>query len=146
MCQRKSSPIKAKYHNSFFGDHADHCLVGVISHINNDEEFTTVASCCGHGKKRSVPYITVIQPRSRIREVKSFLEGTLGWKDLGIIIFRDLPDDAWDQLGDDFMVGKVYVGYYAGAKYLDVVELDNSETWRGDDIQMDESEELSLYR
>jgi hypothetical protein len=122
MCQMKNSPIKSKYQNHLFGNHVDHCLVGVISYLNDDKELATVASCCGHGSKTSVPYITVLQPLSRIDEIKSYLEQSLGWKGLAVRVFNDFPDDAWDQL-QSFMPGKVYVGYYAEEGRPDILDI-----------------------
>jgi hypothetical protein len=69
MCRKRNRPIEAKYHNSFFGDRADHCMVGAINR---------------------------------------------------------------------------HVGYYTEAAKLNIVNI--NEIWRGDDLQMDEGEELLVHR
>ncbi len=138
MCQVKNSPIKpGKYQNDLFGNYADQCMVRVIDLLNTDPELATVASCCGHGKKTKIPYITLVQPRSRIKEVKTFLENSFGWSKMLISIFPDLPEFAYDQLGWKFLRNKVYVGYYDNAFHLadspcNVI----TETWRENDLQV----------
>lgn len=86
-------------------------MVGVINELNRLDYVATVASCCGHGEKRSIPYLTAIQPRSKIKDVRDLLVARLGWIDIRVFIWREMPPRSEFQLGE-FTEGKVYCGYY----------------------------------
>lgn len=135
MCQIKNYPIKGRYQNPTFGFHADFCMVAVINSINNQSDCVTVASCCGHGDSDYSPYITVVQPKSKIKEIKDYLIEILGWDVVSVSIWHDLPDSLVGQMGRNFAKDKVYVGYY------NLSDEENSEydfcyTWSDNDLQM----------
>jgi hypothetical protein len=111
VCQVKKAPLnRVRYSNNHFGNYVDLCLVDLIADLNNRPNFSTVASCCGHGK--DIPYITVIQPKSMISTVKEMIKTHMGWTPIATFIWNDMPPDACQQLGADFLQDKVYVGYY----------------------------------
>lgn len=135
MCHIRNTPISGRYQSPHFGHHADFCMVGVIKSINNEQDCTTVASCCGHHDSSEIPYITVVLPPKRIPGIKSFLSDVLGWSDVSVNIWNDLPDMFVSQMGENWLVGKVYAGFY------NMTDEDNPGdyfcyVWREDGLQM----------
>lgn len=135
MCLIRNVPITGRYQNEKFGNEADFCMVGVINAINAEEDCVTVASCCGHGNLSHIPYITVVMPQHRIPEIKQFLIEVLGWDVASVSVWNELPDFFLEQLGSDWLTGKVYAGFYNMADQ-DNSDLDFCYTWRVNDFQV----------
>jgi hypothetical protein len=111
VCQLKNASIKTRYRNPHFNQGVDHCMVSTLVKLNRLDYVATVASCCGHGGKNAIPYLTTLQPRSRIEEVKDLISTSLGWKHIRVFIWKDLPPESILQLGE-FIKGKIYCGFY----------------------------------
>jgi hypothetical protein len=110
-------------------------MVGVINAINADPDCVTVASCCGHNSSRVFPYITIVQPESKIKEIKAYLTEVLGWDVVSISMWNEVPDSLINQMGHKFIENKVYVGYY---NMSDEINPDTNfcYTWSEDDLQV----------
>lgn len=135
MCKIKNVPITGRYQNPHFGNRADFCMVGVINAINAESDCVTVASCCGHFQPGHIPYITVVMPPHRIPEIKKFVMEILGWDVGSVSVWNDLPDFFIDQLGADWLKGKVYAGFYNMTDEQNS-DMDFCHTWSEDELQV----------
>lgn len=143
MCNIKNFPIYGKYQNPNFGHHADFCMVGVIRAINHEPDCATVASCCGHGGYRgsikpdftAYPYITVVQPKNKIKYIRDYLLDVLGWDEISISVWDELPESFVSQMSHSFCKDKVYVGYYNMADEENGSQ-EFCHIWSEDDLQV----------